>query len=153
VSLGRAHNILTSSNWAAAPLLAIIQAATCVHDSGEGRIHATGPDMLISARAAVGLSMALHELCTNAAKYGALSNATGRVDIAWSVVGEGPQAQFVLNWKERGGPPVAAPTRRGFGSRLIETSLSGSASGGNRIAFEPDGLAWMTTAPLSAIQD
>ncbi len=153
VSLGRAHNILTSSNWAAAPISAIIAAATGVHDSGDGRIHAEGPDMLISARAAVGLSMALHELCTNAAKYGALSNATGRVDIVWSILGEGPEARFVLNWKERGGPPVATPTRRGFGSRLIETSLSGSASGGNTTTFEPDGLAWMTSARLGSIQE
>jgi len=153
VSLGRAHNILTSSNWAAAPISEIIAAATCVHDSGDGRIHAEGPDMLISARAAVGLSMALHELCTNAAKYGALSNATGRVDIVWSILDERPEAQFVLNWKERGGPPVATPTRRGFGSRLIAMSLSGSASGGNTTTFESDGLAWTTTAPLTALQE
>ncbi|MBC7666907.1 MAG: PAS domain S-box protein [Gemmatimonadaceae bacterium] len=153
VSLGRAHNILTSSNWAAAPISAIVEAATCVHDSAEGQIHAGGPDMLISARAAVGLSMALHELCTNAAKYGALSTATGYVDIVWSIMGEGTEAQFVLKWKEHGGPPVQAPTRRGFGSRLIETSISGAASVGNTTRFEPDGLAWVTTARLAAIQE
>ncbi|WP_216839390.1 sensor histidine kinase, partial [Caulobacter sp. S45] len=82
VSLGRAHDILTSTSWSTAPIGSIIAAATEIHGSGPERIRAAGPDLKIQARAAVGLSMALHELCTNAAKYGALSNEAGQIDIA-----------------------------------------------------------------------
>jgi PAS domain S-box-containing protein len=153
VSLGRAHDILTSTRWAAAPISAIVAAATVVHGSAPDRIVAAGPDFNVSARAAVGLSMALHELCTNAAKYGALSNDTGQVRIGWSIVGEGPEAEFEVVWQESGGPPVTPPTRKGFGSRLIQSSLSGALDGRSQIEYLSDGVVWRANLPYGSVNE
>jgi two-component sensor histidine kinase len=95
---------------------------------------------------ALSIAMALHELATNAAKYGALSNESGRITLAWRVDG----ATLRLEWREHGGPPVTAPTRRGFGTRLIERGLSAELGGEVRLAFEPDGVVCTMVAPLGA---
>jgi PAS domain S-box-containing protein len=153
VSLGRAHDILTSKSWAAAPIGAIIEAATSLHSSEAERITVTGPDLQVKGRAALGLSMALHELCTNAAKYGALSNAAGRVDIRWTAIGAGDEAVFELVWKETGGPAVVAPSRRGFGSRLIEASFSGDPDSSARIEYPTDGVRWTLSTRLSHVEE
>jgi PAS domain S-box-containing protein len=151
VALGRAHDILTKSDWAAAPIRSIVAAATAIH--GGGRITAEGPALKITARAAVGLSMALHELCTNAAKYGALSNETGQVSVRWSIEGEGDSAVFDLTWRERGGPPVAPPSRTGFGTRLIQASLSGNNSHKSDVQFLSTGVIWSSQSPLRLIKE
>ena len=153
VSLGRAHDILTQANWAAAPIRALVKAAIEPLGIDPGRVTADGPDLKISARAAVGLSLALHELCTNAIKYGALSNATGRLVIAWSAKGEGPGAMFEFTWREEGGPPVSPPTRKGFGTRLIQASLSGDSGNQSRMDYLPGGVIWRATSPLSSVMD
>jgi PAS domain S-box-containing protein len=153
VALGRAHDILTSTSWSAAPISSIIAAATQVHGSGLDRIRASGPDFNLMARPALSLTMALHELCTNAAKYGALSNDAGHVDIRWSIMGEGDAARFEFVWREVGGPPVLTPTRKGFGSRLVATSLSAEVDGKSRVDFAPDGVVWTASAKLKSIQE
>jgi two-component sensor histidine kinase len=120
------------------------------HLSGETeRFALSGPAVWIAPRAALALALALHELGTNAAKYGALSSERGRVSIAWRETEEG---RLVLDWKEEGGPPVTAPARRGFGSRLIEQGLAGDLGGKARLAFEPDGLRCTIDAALDAVR-
>jgi two-component sensor histidine kinase len=93
--------------------------------------------------------MAVHELCTNAVKYGALSNDAGRVEVVWRI----EDGRLRLTWRERGGPPVFPPTRRGFGSRLLEAGLAAELGGSVELAFEPEGLVCRIDAPLSAAED
>jgi two-component sensor histidine kinase len=92
--------------------------------------------------------MALQELATNASKYGALSNAEGEVHVTWSLVRTAKPPRLHLIWREVGGPPVTPPTRKGFGSRLIERSLAADLSGNVRIAYDPKGVVCTVDAPL-----
>jgi PAS domain S-box-containing protein len=153
VSLGRAHDILTKGQWAAAPVGAIVASATSMLGVGPERIRSTGPAINISARAAVGLAMAVHELSTNAVKFGALSNETGHVEIEWETLGEGAHASFRFSWREVGGPRVQAPSRKGFGSRLIQASLSGQPEGANQISYHDSGVEWISVSPLRMIEE
>ncbi len=98
---------------------------------------------------ALALAMALQELATNAVKYGALSNLTGQVRIAWKVEQNDGQSCLHLEWAEKGGPPVQVPKRRGFGTRLIERSLAHDLGGTAQISFEPTGLRCTVHAPLA----
>jgi two-component sensor histidine kinase len=99
---------------------------------------------------ALSLTMALHELCTNAAKYGALSSATGRVAINWRVTTQAAfgQTRLHLQWEEQGGPPVSAPQKRGFGSRLIERGLARELDAEVRLDYAPTGVVCAIDAPL-----
>jgi two-component sensor histidine kinase len=105
----------------------------------------------LPADQALALTLAFHELGTNAAKYGALSRDTGRVDISWSVVDSGGQRQLSLSWVEQGGPPVKQPTARGFGSCLIEDALASAFRGTPKLTFDPAGVRWMLVAPVTAV--
>jgi two-component sensor histidine kinase len=93
--------------------------------------------------------MAINELCTNASKYGALSRPDGHIEISAEI--EEPQNQLCLRWKERGGPPVRPPTRKGFGTRLIQQSFVNQLQGAVRLSFEPSGVACEIDVPLAAI--
>ncbi|HEX2553492.1 MAG TPA: PAS domain S-box protein [Microvirga sp.] len=115
---------------------------------GDGRFHIAGPDARVSPRVALALAMSLHELCTNAAKYGALSVPGGSVSILWSLAGGSGARRLHLRWEERGGPPVAPPARRGFGTRLIERQLAGEFDGGVRLDFAPAGVVCTIEARL-----
>ena len=128
----------------------VIDAALAPHADGSDRIRVEGgQDHALGSRQSLALTMALHELATNAAKYGALSVADGRVEIAWEAAEDG---RVRLTWKERGGPPVLAPTRRGFGSRMIEQALAGYFGGEAQIAYEPDGVRFTLDAPVSGLK-
>jgi two-component sensor histidine kinase len=118
-----------------------------------GRFHIHGPQVRLPPRMALALAMALQELATNAIKYGALSAEAGTVEIGWSVTDEAGLPRLHLRWEERGGPPVAAPTRRGFGSRLIERSLAQDLGGSVTLAFDPDGLTCTLEAPIAALEE
>jgi signal transduction histidine kinase len=149
IALSKAHDILVRENWEAAGLREIVAEALAAHGGvAEPRLQFDGPDIRLRPKVAVALSMALHELATNAAKYGALSNQTGHVAIAWTI----GQPLFQLRWTEAGGPPVVAPRRRGFGSRLIEQGLSHEFGGQVDLAFETSGVICTIRAPLDEVR-
>jgi PAS domain S-box-containing protein len=147
MALSRAHNLLTEQNWGRASLERVVRDAT-EHLAGERNgFEVGGPTLWLAPRAALALALALHELGTNAAKYGALSCEGGRVTIGWHVEGD----TLRLDWKEQGGPAVRQPGRRGFGSRLIEKGLQADLGGGARLLFERDGLRCAIEASLAAV--
>jgi PAS domain S-box-containing protein len=137
-ALGKAHGILTAESWTGAEVRRIVEDAVEPHAVETGRFEVAGPPARLAPRAALALAMALHELCTNAAKYGALSTAEGRVSITWTRTDGAPV--LVLRWIETGGPPVDPPTRKGFGSRLMERNLSAEMGGRVDLRFERGGV-------------
>lgn len=150
VLLSNVNTILTQRSWDSADLYEIVASAVGPHRaSGKGQFEIAGPILRLGPKTAVALSMAVHELCTNATKYGALSSEAGRVEIAWST----DQGQFSWAWRELGGPAVVAPQHIGFGSRLIERSLAVQLSAKVSMDYAPKGLVCTIEAPLSAIRD
>lgn len=151
-TLAKAHDVLTRTSWAAAPIMEIIDGAVLAHGTPDGRIRTSGPLLHLKPRSALALSMVFHELCTNAIKYGALSRSDGFVDIDWSVDGDRDDQVLNLSWSEHGGPTVVPPSRRGFGSRLIQTSVTGDL-GNTDLEFAATGVRWSLTGRLAAIQE
>jgi two-component sensor histidine kinase len=119
---------------------------------GEARAVVAGPGVRLPARVAINLGLVVHELATNAAKYGALSVPTGRVTVGWSLAGTegGPELRFT--WSEAGGPPVEPPKRKGFGTRLIERSLGGELNGRVELDYRPTGFEAHIAVPLASPQ-
>lgn len=154
VALGRAHDILLDEATDGAEMHALTAAAVGLYDNRlPGRFALDGPALAVGEAATVSLTLVLHELATNAAKYGALSTAEGSVSIACTVTRDGLEPTFRLTWTERGGPPVLPPTRKGFGSRLIARGLSGGSVGRVETTYEPGGLACVLTAPLAEVEE
>jgi PAS domain S-box-containing protein len=148
IALAAAHNLLTLSNWQEASLEQLASDALQARSANRDRVHLTGPATLLPPKEALAITMALHELCTNAMKYGALSNDDGRIELSWSRR-EGPPAHFRLLWRERGGPVVTPPGRRGFGTQLVERTLAQELDGEVVMEFRPDGLVCTIDALLS----
>jgi PAS domain S-box-containing protein len=147
-ALSAVHDVLTHEYWAGARLDDVVAAVLAPHGGSDGsRFQISGPRVRLLPRAAVGLSMGLNELATNALKYGALSSDEGTVEIQWGVV----DGYFRLVWTERGGPAVVSPTRRGFGTRLIERSLAQDLGGPTRLSFAPDGVICSFEVPIAEI--
>ncbi|MFD2647093.1 PAS domain-containing protein [Devosia albogilva] len=141
-ALGGAHDVLTGKDWDVAGLRQTVQRAVRPFNN-DLRITLSGPDVEISHAASSALTLALHELATNAVKYGALSNDTGTVQIQWEIDGE-----FVLRWTESGGPKVHQPTRTGFGSRMIERALAASLKGTASVDYRVEGIRFeLRTTP------
>lgn len=147
-AFSRAHDVLTRQNWTGASLQGVVAEVTAPYREGGTRFSIEGPPLWLPPPLALTLSMALHELTTNALKYGALSVAGGTVSIGWRDVDRETGRGFVLVWQERGGPAVTAPTRRGFGTRLLGQGLSTDMGGGIDLAFLLDGVVCTITAPL-----
>lgn len=148
MALSGAHNLLTEENWGGASLERVVK-DSIEHLAGEaGRFDVEGEPLRLAPRAALALAMALHELGTNAFKYGALSADGGRVSIVWTQSGD----RLRLEWRESGGPPVVPPSRRGFGSRLIERGLAADLGGSAALHFDPAGLRCDIEASLAAIR-
>lgn len=143
-ALASAHDILTSTGFENASLRGIAEAVLAVHDGDAKRVHIRGEDVPLTPQLAVNLAIALHELATNAVKYGALSVPAGRVDLGWEQSGE----RLRLAWRESGGPPVAEPRREGFGTRMIRRALASELRGPVTLEFRPEGLACEIDAPL-----
>jgi PAS domain S-box-containing protein len=153
VALAKAHDVLTREHWEGASLTDLVSTATAAYRADpETRIRITGPEVRVQPKAVLALSMALHELATNAVKYGALAGETGRVDISWRVEAVGAGARFRFCWQEAGGPPVQVPARRGFGSRLVERGLAQDLAGRAQLCFEPQGLVYTIDAPFDRIR-
>lgn len=144
MALSHTHNLLTQSHWAGAGLAEILRHETEAH--GAHRVLPNGPTVALEPAAALSLGMIVHELATNAAKYGALSAAEGRVLVDWSL---SPDQVLSLSWKEVGGPAPTPPERKGFGSRLIERNVRHDLAGSVEILYAPEGLIADFTIPLS----
>jgi two-component sensor histidine kinase len=152
VALGRAHDVLTRTRWDGAAITDVINSGIAVYDPDNARIRIEGPPLKVGPNTALALAMAFHELCTNAIKYGALSNDTGTVLLEWTLGAGGADATCHLQWKERGGPAVVAPERKGFGSRIIHEYCRAQLGGDEALLFEPNGVKWTLNAPLSCMK-
>lgn len=147
VALARANDLLTGERWAGVDLRGALEQAVSSHCDDPGRLRLDGPDLEISAKSALALTLAGHELATNATKYGAWSSADGIVSIRWTL---SDKRRLAIEWRERGGPPVTPPASRGFGSRLIERGLALELNGSAVLVFEPEGLVCRIDAVLPA---
>jgi two-component sensor histidine kinase len=139
-ALGNAHDLLTYETWERAPLIAIVtRALEPFQEHLHERITIDGPtDIWLDSTKSVLVAMALHELATNAVKYGALSNGSGRVKVSWEQLFQPDRVKFV--WQESGGPEVRPPKQKGFGSHLIERAFAGQL-GESELMFSPQGLS------------
>ncbi len=152
VSLAKAHDILTQENWSGADLNELLVASLAPH-AELGRFHLSGTGVWLPPNIALSLALAVHELATNAIKYGALSTETGSVSIAWTVDDGAEQRPLRIEWRERGGPPVTPTERKGFGTRLLERILDPESRGRVEIGFEPAGVVCLLRLDLGAPAD
>jgi two-component sensor histidine kinase len=149
-ALAEAHNLLSTEKWRGSELRDVVERVLQPYLlNAPGRARLSGPKVPLSPRLAVVLSMIVHEIATNAAKYGALSNDTGSVALDWEVAGDNGKPQLRLVWTETGGPPVVTPVRRGFGSRLIERSARDQLGGEATVDFLPRGVVYTLTCSLA----
>lgn len=139
-SLNRAQNVLADTRGIGAGIRQVIEGALTLFEHGDGAISAEGPDIRLGSEQVIALAMALHELGTNAAKYGALSVPDGHIAVRWEIDNSVTPGLFRLTWQENGGPPVSTPTRRGFGSFLIDKALAAQFEGDVEIDYAPSGL-------------
>jgi PAS domain S-box-containing protein len=147
--LASAHDLLSKANWESTPIREIVTQVLARDPSNRRNVAAEGPAVLLSPKQALGIALALHELQTNALKYGALSVDTGQVSLKWSA----PAArQLSIVWSEEGGPPVVPPKRRGFGTMMIEQALTADLNGSAQIDFRPEGLLCTISVTCEGIQ-
>lgn len=147
-ALSSAHDVLLTRSWSAAGLHQLIESA--LETFALDRVSIVGPDLGIGSRTAMSLSLLIHELATNAVKYGALSVEEGSILIEWAILETDVRPVLEMTWTERGGPPAVEPTKRGFGSRIIRMGLTGS--GGVKLDYASGGLTVEMTAPLDQVQ-
>jgi two-component sensor histidine kinase len=150
IALSEAHDQLTLRHWRNADLHDIVKGSTAPYLSRPGeQIVIEGEPITLTPRVALTLALALHELTTNASKYGALSVPEGRIEIGWRVEpAPDKPPRLAIEWRERGGPPVAAPARPGFGSRFIQGSVATELQGVARLEYAPEGLRCRIVIPL-----
>jgi two-component sensor histidine kinase len=149
-AMARAQDLIAPDAAAIIDLREIVERTLAPHRPAEGsdRIAVEGPPVLIPAEKATALAMTFHELATNAAKYGALSTASGCVSLRWRVASAGGPDELSVEWRERGGPPVSPPERRGFGSRLVERALAHELGASVELTFDRAGVACSIRAQL-----
>lgn len=156
IALSQAHDLLIRSHWQGATLGDVAESSLApFRDAAAGRLTVAGAELALPPKAVLALSLAFHELATNAAKYGALSVATGQVAVTWQTEDrQGNQQRCVrLAWVETGGPPVVAPSRRGFGLRVIEWGLAGELMGVVTLDFAPTGVQCYLIFPLREVRN
>jgi two-component sensor histidine kinase len=145
-ALGRAHELLVRTDWHGTPIKDIITGELA---SLSDRIELDGPKLTVDGKMVQTLALVLHELSTNAVKHGSLSDEKGMVSIQWWVTGAGPEARFKFRWKEKHGPAVKPPDRKGFGSTLLNAAIPSDVK--PRFIFAPDGFVYELDVPLEAI--
>lgn len=149
LALSRAHDLLMQVSWSNASLTRTVSGATEPFDNqGNRRFHFNGPDIKVISSAVIALAMTLNELCTNTTKFGALSTPAGSVEVTWTI--DEDKQRLRLIWTERGGPPVQPPTRRSFGTRMME-SLGQQLNGQVQLSYEPSGFVYSLDVPLRSI--
>lgn len=147
VALSKAHSMLSDSNWDDTEIGSLLRQELAAYDSGQ--LEMQGPALMLNAKATIALALLFHELATNAAKHGALSAPSGRLAVAWR---EDTDGNLVVDWIESGGPTVAQPTRKGFGTRMLDTVITGELGGSLDARYEPAGFEAHLTIPPSAYQ-
>lgn len=145
-SLGRAYTLMTEQEWRGAPLRQILAAEISAFVD---RVDFEGVDLMVRRNAAQSFALLLHELTTNAVKYGALSARGGRVDVRWTIDRDSQPARFILSWEESGGPVVTPPTRSGYGRKIIEDTIR--RIGRHQIEYAATGLKYRMEAPLEKV--
>jgi two-component sensor histidine kinase len=151
LALSKAHGLLGRRLWEAVRLRDVIEQILQpfgLNDRRANRFSVEGDDVRLQPKAALTLAMVFHELATNAIKHGALSNAAGKIDIAWQLEPTPQGDQMRLRWQESGGPPVTVPGRKGFGSRVIEGGLAQELDGEVRLDYEPSGVVCRIMMPV-----
>lgn len=151
--LAGSHDLLSSDDWSGASLVQLIRSQLQHYGDLFGRrILLDGPDLFLRPEAAQNIGIALHELSTNAAKFGALSVPDGRVTVAWAfVVDEEGERRLTLAWKESGGPPVVAPNHKGFGHMVMDRIAGAALGGKSNVQFAPEGVSWRLDVPVSGV--
>ncbi len=152
-ALSRAHDVLTLQSWSAASTAQVVELVVSSLSLPRERLDICGGPVQLGPKPALQLTLALHELATNALKYGALSNASGRVRLDWGVTDGGSGETFHFDWTETAGPVVAPPSRKGFGSRLIERVTAAEFGGEVKLNYAPEGVSWRLTAPFAGLAD
>lgn len=151
LALSNAHNVLTRENWHSADILELTRGAAAPYESDDGRrFEVQGESCRLDPRRALALALALHELCSNAVRYGALSVPHGIVRVSWERRRIEGDDWIEWRWQEVGGPTVQSPARHGFGSRLLERGLKHDLGGDVSLAFDPEGVAFRIVMPLRA---
>lgn len=148
LALSRTHNLLNETLWEGASLRTILEAEFKPYATDSTRVRLDGPAIDLPARLAVVLGMAFHELVTNAVKYGALSRASGRVQVDWKVNGHGEGATLTIDWCELEGPALEIEPRPGFGSRLLRQTITQELAGQLDLRYEREGLCCTITVPI-----
>ncbi len=148
--MASAHSMLTQSRWKGLDLQKVIEEQFAPF-GGAGRVKISGSKLMLRPKAALSVSLALHELTTNAAKYGALSVPEGWVEVGWAEQALEGKPWLVLRWTEHGGPVVAPPGRSGFGRVLLEHSLAYDVDGHVDLEFRPEGLTCKAMIPFEQI--
>jgi two-component sensor histidine kinase len=148
VGLAASQDLLIESNWQGVRVSDLVRSQLSLFRELIGtRIEISGPPVRLQPPAAQAIGMALHELATNASKYGALSDSDGRVKITWSLDRTEDEREFRLGWVESGGPPVSAPERRGFGYTIMVAMVEKSLDAEVTVDYAPTGLSWHVRAP------
>jgi two-component sensor histidine kinase len=144
-ALSRAHNLLSQSRWLGVSLNGLFEEELEPYRAAE-KITLKGPDVALRSAAAQSLALAIHELSTNAAKYGALSSFDGRLVVEWAIA----DGRLIIDWQELDGPPVAPPEKRGFGTNILLGSVEKQLSGIVKMEWKPAGLACRISIPAAA---
>jgi two-component sensor histidine kinase len=153
MALARTHSSLADDEWQAISFKSLLCNELEPYDDGSPRrVHLAGPAVDLPSATAIPLGMAIHELTTNAVKYGALSVLGGSVAVSWALVGDQAHSELTIEWVERNGPAISPPTRRGFGSQLLERVLNNQIGARVMISYDPEGLRAHVVVPLPCRQ-
>jgi two-component system CheB/CheR fusion protein len=151
-SLARAYELVSRGGWHQVSIAELLDSQLAPFAPERGRYQAAGAPVLLSANAALAFALVLYELATNATKYGALSVPTGQIEVGWSLDAKNSDTPALMfNWRERGGPRVSEPTRRGFGSELLQRQVRHELKGNSTMEFLEDGLRVSVEIPASGV--